>query len=89
MKRRRLLLCTRTIQFVYGFYFGRHGQSCSSVNQPAGEEEEESFLLISLDKVKAFQLGLAASTAGPQYKGHKNQDSMPSFGRMTTSLLWL
>lgn len=47
---------------LYVFYFRRYGQSYLSINEP--EVEEEAFLLISLDEVEAFHIGLAASRAG-------------------------
>lgn len=59
-------MCTKTVRFVYFFYFyfGEYGQSHLSINQPEVEQEEESSLLTPLDEVKAFHVGLAASRAG-------------------------
>lgn len=50
--------------YFFYFYFGGYGQSHLSISQPEVEQEEESSLLISLDEVKAFHVGLAASRAG-------------------------
>lgn len=94
MKRRRSsLLRSKTLRFVYVFYFGKFGQSCLSINQPEVEQEEESFLLISLDEVKAFYVGLAASRAGrlpvqspPQPPRTRTPCQHETFGKVMASL---